>query len=119
MHWLRYLAMTGFWGLILLVGYLSLLPAQKLPDVQLWDKLQHFIAYGAIAFAGRIAYPRHVTWVLVGTVCYGIGIEFAQGQVAGRDPSFEDAIANALGAMLAILVARLPFVRRMIALTTT
>jgi VanZ family protein len=107
-------AAFGFWGLILVIGFLSLQPVENLPDVQIWDKLQHLVAYGALAFCGVIAYPSHAVRIIATTIAYGIAIEFAQGLVPGRQTSFGDGIANSLGAMMAALCARFRPVRRLL-----
>lgn len=117
--WIRRVAILGFWGLAAIIGFLSLLPAENLPDVRIWDKIEHLIAYGALAMCGLIAYPSHAFKVIAATIAYGIAIEFGQGLVPGRDPSFGDVIANSLGAVIAALVVRLAPVQRLFPSSTT
>jgi VanZ family protein len=105
--------MIGFWGIILVIGFLSLQPIDNLPDVQIWDKIQHLVAYGAMVLAGLIAYPRYVWRVMAVTIAYGIAIEFLQRLVPGRFPSFGDAVANTLGAVMALFMMRLGLARRL------
>lgn len=114
MIWIKRAAAVGFWGLILVIGFLSLQPIENLPDVQIWDKIQHLVAYGALAGCGLVAYPNRLWQVIGFTIAYGIGIEFAQGLVPGRFPSIGDAVANTLGAVIALLVMRVGRVRRLI-----
>ena len=106
-------AAAGFWGLILVIGFLSLQPVENLPDVQIWDKIQHLVAYGALAFCGLVAYPRRLWQVIGFTVLYGLAIEFAQGLVPGRVPSFGDVIANTLGGMMVLVAFRVGLLRRL------
>jgi len=49
---------------------------------------------------------------LAGMIAYGIAIEFLQGLVSGRFPSFGGAVPNTLGTVVAFLVMRLDLAHR-------
>lgn len=85
---------------------LCLLPAKALPEVPLWDKLEHFLAYALLAAAGGLAYPNRHTrlWIVLFLLVLGVGIEFSQGFVPRRDSSALDMLANAIGVLIGIFV---------------
>jgi VanZ family protein len=107
----RYLAAAIFWVLAVLIGFLSLQSADSMPDIQVWDKIQHLIAYCMLAAAGLIAYPARVWRVVIGCLIYGIFIEIAQGWILGRFASIEDGLANSIGIGLAFGIFCLRSVR--------
>ncbi len=43
---------------VVVVGVLSLLPQEVLPDTGVWDKLEHVVAYATLCVVGAIAYPH-------------------------------------------------------------
>lgn len=105
------------WAAVLLVAatifYLSVViappedPLAPKPPIAL-DKWRHFLAYGALSAAVGYALAdrrwRTVAVVAVGvgaTVAYGVGIEGVQSQLPNRYFSWGDALANALGGLLA------------------
>jgi len=103
---------------LLIAGVIWFLSSQSvLPkNVYFWDKLQHFIAYGAFGFAVGF----WVSWVfwerrpvlalllttLAGSV-YGAIDEFHQFFVPGRDCNAWDWVADTLGAFCGALVIML------------
>ena len=53
-------------GLVVL-ALLLLTPGDDLPKVALWDKLEHGLAFGVVAFTGAVAFPgRSLLHVSVG-----------------------------------------------------
>jgi VanZ family protein len=90
---------SAFVGLALLIAVATLAPTSSLPQgVPGNDKLQHFGAFGALAFVGGLTWPAHVPWVIFGVVLYGGAIEVVQPQV-GRSGEWSDWIADLLGAL--------------------
>lgn len=70
------------------------------------DKVKHALAFGAFSFWASVAdlKPR---WFWAGVLlAYGLGIEWAQSQVPGRDASWGDAVADAVGIGLGLAAAR-------------
>jgi VanZ family protein len=77
-----------------------------------WDKLQHFLAYGALACAvglwlSPVFWKRRPILALLITVCvgsvYGATDEWHQYFVPGRDCNVWDWLADTLGALLGAL----------------
>ena len=42
---------------IVVLAVLLLTPGDYLPNVDLWDKLEHGLAFGVVAFTGAVAFP--------------------------------------------------------------
>lgn len=90
--------------LAVIVGVLTLTPAQSLPQAPGTDKLHHFLAFGAIAAPLAFARPKAAVWIALLVMAYGGLIEVIQPYV-GRTASWGDMAANALGAAGAAYVA--------------
>lgn len=60
------------------------------------DKVQHLLAFGCMAFAGRLGFARQAA-LAAALLAYGGFIELVQTQVPGRDASWDDLVADALG----------------------
>ena len=88
-------AKIAFVLMLVLVMVLSLAPVSQ-PDFSPNDKVNHFIAYGALSLVGLFAF-RQAIITLVGLFCYGILIEFLQGMTEYRFASAADVVANSLG----------------------
>jgi VanZ family protein len=92
------------WGLVLFISYSTLAPAQYVPDLHLWDKLEHATAFFGMTvwFGGvvrRSRYPVLAGWMLL----FGAAIEILQGAMGlGRDMDFWDWVADAIGTFLAL-----------------
>jgi len=92
----------------LLVLYLSLAPAAVLPKIDLWDKAEHAIAYTALTLAWLLAFPRRPVEIAGGVLALGIGVELAQATMHfGRIGHIYDVVANAVGVVAALALARL------------
>lgn len=109
-HW-RVLAVI----VIALVWIGSLWPTLNVPTVRFAhaDKVQHFLAYAVIAFLLCRGWPRlgnHWLWVIA--VLCGGAAEIGQALFTTvRHPDWWDMLANALGAVAGVLVARLTSAR--------
>lgn len=99
----RYIALAlpiVFWLAVAGVVLVSVTPQDRLPGVDMWDKLQHALSYGLLTVLGGLAY-RHTgqfRWVVLGCVTLGIALELAQLFVPGRNGDVADAFANGIGA---------------------
>jgi VanZ family protein len=90
---------------------LSLLPGKDLPEVHLWDKLEHTLAYVALAFCfGSVVVRRDYVWLWLALVAFGGAIELLQAQV-GRDAEWGDLLADGIGTTVGLLVALTPLGR--------
>ena len=94
-----------FWGAVLIVLLLSLLPisAPELEQFQWQDKLHHFITYSGLCFLGIQAYGQnHSVWVIgFMLVLFGLAIELAQSLTGYRFGDPIDLAANTLGIIVA------------------
>jgi VanZ family protein len=97
-------------GLVAAVLWLALAPSP--PDTldTGWDKLNHVLAFGALAFAGRFALAparRAALWDGVALAVLGVAIELLQQLVPTRSAQWQDLLADALGIAAGLLAAAL------------
>ncbi len=100
--------------LVLVATYLCLTPRVPISTpFQISDLLNHFVGHGVLAiyFAGLVTRARW--WLIfVFLLLFGVAVEFAQYSMnVGRHGEFRDVVANAGGAVLGLLVARLGLYR--------
>ena len=89
------------WACVVVLGFLSLLPAQDMVRTELPGQLEHFAAYagsGAIAVAGY-GLNRGAVRVIGCFWLYAGILEYLQHFSPGRHPALEDFAASALGAL--------------------
>jgi VanZ family protein len=97
------------WILVLFIAISCLEPPRYVPNLHLWDKLEHALAFFGLTFwfgglVRRRAYPLLVLWMLL----FGAGIEVAQGVMGlGRDADVWDWVADSVGVALAITLVYL------------
>lgn len=119
---LRYRRLWMGLGLALaaIILLLSLLPNRDLPDIRLWDKAKHALAYVALAFwFGSVVVRRDYFWLALVLIAFGGAIELLQAQV-GRDAEWGDLLADAVGTTIGLLLAVTPlgsWARRLESLT--
>jgi VanZ family protein len=96
--------------LALVITYLSLAPGDQLPEVRLWDKFEHVLAYVALAmWFGGITVRRGHLWVALALIGYGVLIELLQGWMGlGRQAELYDLGADAAGIIAGLLLALTP-----------
>ena len=94
------------WFLIILVG--SILPSSNVEEIEVWDKLLHFIFYAIFSFflfllsdklnLGLDSFIKKWTFVFtIGTIV-GVGIEFIQYTlIPSRSGDWLDLLANSVG----------------------
>ncbi len=104
----RPLRLAAFLAACATVVWLSVAPTAAVPDVNLWDKLEHAGAYLGLALLGAWA-VRARSWTLAaGLFALGVGVEIAQGTMGwGRQGDALDALANSIGIALGLGIARL------------
>ncbi|QPF72922.1 VanZ family protein [Roseateles sp. DAIF2] len=96
--------------LLLAISYLALSPAPPKTLDSGWDKLNHLLAFGALAFSAFFAWPAaraRWLWSPLGLVGYGVLIELAQSQLPPRSADARDVLADALGIALGLALATL------------
>jgi VanZ family protein len=73
-------------------------------DEIIWDKAAHFIAFGLILWSLGVLFRRLPrTWAALLAIILGGAVEVVQGYI-GRDPSWGDLLADALGVAVALLI---------------
>jgi len=94
----------GFFVYALVIVAVSLLPGQALANPGSLDKVGHFLAYAIMTAWGLIAFKSRRSSILVILFCLilGVGLEYLQLLVSGRDPSVADGIANFLGVVVGV-----------------
>jgi VanZ family protein len=94
-------AVAGFWVLVVAVAWLALTPRPPAVVQSGWDKLDHGLAFAALAVLARLAYGRApAAWV--GLIAYGALIEIVQTRVPGRHGDLFDFIADLAGIAVGI-----------------
>lgn len=103
------LMQAAFWGAIAFTFICAELPAESLPQLELWDKLQHFGAFFVLASLGAFAYPdRPFRTVGAGLAAFGVLIELVQAlPFVHRDAEVLDVVADVIGITVALVPLRL------------
>lgn len=93
----------------LVVAFLALTPAPPATFTTGWDKLNHALAFLALAVAGCRAFARGnqpVTGVVLGLAGFGALIEILQYFVPSRSSEWGDLFADCVGIAAGVLLAR-------------
>ncbi|MBZ0105213.1 MAG: VanZ family protein [Sulfuricella denitrificans] len=96
------------WLLIILIGYLSLVPSPPTPmRFPHADKLEHLIAYTVLMGWFCLIYPARRQKIFLACVCiaYGGIIELLQGWGGYRSAEWADFLADSLGVALGWLLS--------------
>jgi VanZ family protein len=95
------------WCCVILLGVLSLLPAQQMVRTGLPGRLEHFVAYAGSAAIAVTGYGVSlVSMQIIGGFWVYAGIlEYLQHFSPGRHPSIADFAASALGGCAAVLLS--------------
>ncbi|MDB3929841.1 VanZ family protein [Paracoccaceae bacterium] len=88
------------------IGLATLTPVEKLPTVSGSDKVYHLISFAILTLPIAIIRPRAIWIILSLSIAYGGAIEVLQPLV-NRNCEMTDFLADAVGAMLGVIVARL------------
>jgi VanZ family protein len=107
-YW-RFWVLGGL-GLAAVITVLSLMPAHHLPEAGLSDKVEHILAYVALAFwFGGITARRSYGWLASILIVYGVLIELLQAWMGwGRHADLYDVVADAAGIATGLLLALTP-----------
>jgi VanZ family protein len=85
--------------------YMCLAPSKALPNVHLWDKAEHAIAWAVLAGVGLMLFPTEAVAVAIFALGFGIAVEVLQGALPfGRDADWKDWLADCVGVAAALLV---------------
>jgi len=94
------------------IAILSLMPGSHSGGFEYSDKLNHFIAYATLAAVCVAATKgRWLFLIAIGLVVYGLALEAGQMVLPfSRDSSWLDALANAAGTALGVMLGRVGLV---------
>jgi VanZ family protein len=114
MHRFKYakLWLTLGWLLVAVIIFLSLWPKPPQPlEFEQSDKLTHIIAYLTVMLWFANIYPQRSSQfqISIGFFVMGVYLEFLQGMTAYRTFSYSDMLANGLGIILALYLAKTRF----------
>jgi VanZ family protein len=112
---LRYRRSWFVLGLVIALAILvvCLLPTRRLPKLEVSDKFEHVLAFGALAFwFGSIVVRRDFGWLALLLIAFGAAIEVAQGLMdLGREADWRDLLADTIGITAGLLLALTPLGR--------
>jgi VanZ family protein len=94
--------------LVVAVGYLALTPHPPEGIDTGWDKLNHVLAFMALAFCAGLSAPASLSarrLSMCGLLAYGALIEVLQLYVPGRSSEWGDLLADAIGIALGAAIA--------------
>jgi len=97
-----------FYIFLIAIEYLALTPAQIKLIENSWDKANHFIAFAALYVTLHLGFSRlNLSTKAAILLAYGIQIEIMQSFVPNRYFSLLDVVADGIGIVFGILVARI------------
>ena len=97
-----------FFVFLIAIEYLALTPAQIKLIENSWDKAHHFIAFAALYVTLHFGFSGLNLGAKVAILlAYGVQIEIAQSFVPNRYFSLLDVVADSIGIVFGILVARI------------
>jgi VanZ family protein len=94
------------WAMVLFIAVSTLEPPRYVPNLHLWDKLEHALAFFGMTFwfGGLVRRSRYPV-VAVAMALFGGGIEIAQGAMKlGRDEDIMDFVADSVGISIALVL---------------
>lgn len=110
-------------SLAILIAYLSLTPRPSYPSSlgelspTITTLIYHSLAYAALSTSAAVTLRERdmeISGAVIGAAAYGLLIEIAQIQVAGRFFTYPDIVANTAGASLVIIDYRFRFLERLL-----
>ena len=100
-----------FWICFAGLNALALSPAPYLPPLEIfnwWDKAQHAIGFGTLTVLAVLAYPQVSEYRVAILLCLqGVAIEVLQYVGGYRFGDWQDAVADAVGVALGLLLVKL------------
>lgn len=78
---------------------MAFIPITDIPNVfNLWDKVQHALAFAVLTIAGNLGFPRNTKSVYIGLILYAAAIEIIQSTLTTtRFGEVSDLLADGIG----------------------
>jgi len=95
---------TCGWLVVVYIAVSCLEPARYVPDLHVWDKAEHALAFFGMSvwFGGLVRRSRYPL-IVVAMMLFGGAIEIAQGAMnLGRDEDIMDFVADSVGIVTAL-----------------
>lgn len=94
-----------FWLSVIVLTIASLVPMETLPpqSLNVWDKAQHALGFGWLAFFGLLSYPHRPRFMVGCLLLHGVAIELAQAATGWRYGEWSDLTADGVGILLGTL----------------
>jgi len=113
---MRQLYHQRLWAAIGLAGCTALMAACLMPsppqaDVPGYDKLVHLVAYLCLGAWFGVVFPQRYGRIFCGLLALGVGIECVQGLTDFRSFEVADMVADAVGIVAGLALARLGVMR--------
>jgi VanZ family protein len=92
------------WAMVIYIAVSCLEPARYVPNLHLWDKAEHALAFfGMSVWFGGVVRRSRYPLIAVAMLLFGGGIEIAQGEMRlGRDEDIMDFVADSVGIAVAM-----------------
>jgi VanZ family protein len=99
---LQRLSRAVFVAYLAAITFASLAPPRNLVGVGHYDKWFHLAAYVGLALVAWPALRSQASfrWGLLALALFGVGLEYLQSLIPGRDPSLWDGAANVAGLLV-------------------
>lgn len=98
----RPLRLALYAGAVAVLLWLTLTPSDELPQVSLWDKAEHALAWLVLTGLGLALSPRRPRAIVGFALAFGVLVEILQAILPiGRDADWHDVVADTIGASLA------------------
>ena len=104
-NWIPVILRIAFFGCIVLLAALSLLPAMVMTRTSVGGPLEHVVAYQGTAIVMGLAYPKSPRLVVQSALLIAVAAALEAGQLyaPGRRASFQDFAAGAAGVVTGAL----------------
>lgn len=91
--------MAAFWLIWCTATTLMLMPADRLPQINIWDKLEHAGTFFTLMVLAWLSYRQALFRLAMLLIAYGVLIECIQAFIPSRSFSLLDVVADSLGVL--------------------
>ena len=93
-----------FAALVLVVAWFAFTPAERVPELTGQDKMNHLLAFAALASTAALAFAARAPVLALGLLGYGGFIELVQSFLPTRHGDWADVVADAVGVAAGLLL---------------